>query len=149
MKLCRAVISTASIVTGLAGFYFRYRVADDLVPALLRNGVDHNPAVALLRDRARHRDLLLGEAHPAKLHGQPLERAGVAAGGGRVGPGHLSHRVEAVEDVAGQARLLGELGIDVDRVEVARRAGVAVRQILVRRDLELRDGVALIHLTPP
>ena len=37
----------------------------------------------------------------------------------------------------GQADLLGELGVDVDRVEVARRARVAVRQVLVRRDLQL------------
>ena len=38
---------------------------------------------------------------------------------------------------AGQADGLCELGVDVDRVEVARRARVAVRQVLVGSDLQL------------
>ena len=39
----------------------------------------------------------------------------------------------------GSPTCLGELVVDVDRVEVARRAGVAVRQVLVGSDLQLRD----------
>ena len=108
-------------------------VADDALAALLRLGLDHHDAVALLLDRAGDGDLLLGEAHPAELHGEPPERARVAAGGRHVGARHLGHHVEAVQDVARQAHLLGELGVDVDRVEVSGGARVAVREVLVRR----------------
>src|SRR5215218_7719174 len=102
-------------------------VADDPLAALLGLGRDHDARGALLLDRACDRDLLLGEAHPPKLDGQPLESARVAAGRVHVRPGDLGHRVEAVQDVARQADLLGELGVDVDRIEIARCPGVAVR----------------------
>jgi hypothetical protein len=42
-----------------------------------------------------------------------------------------------VEDVLRQADGLRELGVDVDRIEIARGAGIAVGQILVGRHLEL------------
>src|SRR5680860_139631 len=120
-------------------------VADDLVAALLGHRVHHHGAVAGLLDGARHRDLLLGHAHAAELHGEALEGARIAAGRAHVGARHLGHAIEAVKDVARQAHLLGELVVDVDRVEVARGARVAVREVLVRRDLQLGDLIALVH----
>ena len=107
--------------------------------------VSTTTVLAGLLHGARHGDLLLGHAHAAELDGEALQRARVAAGGGHVGARHLRHPVEAVEDVARQADLLGELVVDVDRVEVARGAGVPVRQVLVRRDLQLGDLIALGH----
>src|SRR5204863_8362283 len=52
-------------------------------------------------------------------------------------------------DVRGQAHRLRELAVDVDRVEVARRAGVAVRHVLVGRHPQLLDLVALVHERHP
>src|SRR5215210_6139136 len=118
-------------------------VLDDLVSALLGLGGDDHAPLALLLHRAGNRDLLLGEPHPAELDGQPPQAPRIATGGVDARPGHLGHRPQAVEDVRGQAHLLRELGVDVDRVEVARRARVAVRQIPVRRDLEVD-----VHDTP-
>src|SRR4051794_22059129 len=50
-----------------------------------------------------------------------------------------------MEDLARQADLPGEVVVDVDRVEVARRAGVADGQVLVGRDLQRGDLVAGLH----
>src|SRR5262249_36766895 len=73
-----------------------FRVLDDLVAALLGHGVDDQTAVvAHLLHGAAHRDLLLGEAHAAELHGQALERAEVAAGGHHVRARDERHAVEA------------------------------------------------------
>ena len=69
-------------------------------------------------------DLLLEHAHAAKLHREPLEPLRAAEGLG-VGASHLGHRPQPVQDAAGEAHLLGELLVDVDRVEVTRGAGVA------------------------
>ena len=88
-------------------------------------------AVVGLLDGAGDRHLLLGEAHAAELDREALQRARVAAGDRGVGARDLGHRPEAVQDAAGQADRLGELGVDVDRVEVAggaRRSG-AVRHL--------------------
>ena len=46
----------------------------------------------------------------------------------------------------GRPTCLGELGVDVDRVEVAGGARVAVRQVLVGRHPELRDRVARLQI---
>src|SRR6188472_4029201 len=134
IRLCREEISTA---LNLVRFELGFRVPDDAVAALLRDQLDHDPAVVALLLRPGDADLLLREAHPAELDGEAPERARVASGGVRAGPRHLGHRVEAVQDVRRESDLLRELGVDVDRVEVARRARVAVREVLVRRDLEL------------
>ena len=94
-------------------------------------------------DGAGDDDLLLRQPHPAELDREPLQRPRIAAGERcGVGSGDEAHRVEAVEDVARQADRLRELVVDVDRVEVARGARVAVRQVLVRRDPQLRDRVS-------
>ena len=45
----------------------------------------------------------------------------------------------------GQPDRRRELLVDVDRVEVARRSRIAVRQVLVGRDPQLLDLVALVH----
>src|SRR3954454_7766239 len=124
-----------------------FGVADYLVPLLLRHRVDHGHSVAQLLDGAGHDDLLLGEPHSAELDAQAPELARVAARGGGVRARHLGHAVEAVEDVARQPDVAGELGVDVDRVEVARRARVAVRQVAVGRDLQLGNPLALVHLS--
>src|SRR5215207_175568 len=118
-------------------------VLDDLVAVLHGLGGDHHAPVAFLLNRAGHGDLLFGEAHPAELHRQPPQAAGIAAGGVHNRARHLRHRPQPVQDVRRQADLLRELRVDVDRVEVARRAGVAVRQVLVRGDLEID-----VHDTP-
>ena len=73
-----------------------------------------------------------GKAHSAELDRKPLQRARVARGHRGVGPRDLGHRPEPVEDAAGQADLLCELLVDVDRVHVARCLGVAFRQALRR-----------------
>src|SRR6185436_5103789 len=82
-------------------------------------------------------------AHAAELNREPLQAARVAPG--RVGAGarDLGHRPEAVQDRRREPDLLGELAVDVDRVEVAGRARVPVRQVLVGRDLQLD-----VHETP-
>src|SRR3954454_24442465 len=130
MNVSREVISTPSnLGAGQLGF----GVLDDLVVALGRLEGDH----AVLVRRARDHDLLLRQAHPAELDGQSLERARVAARRAGHRTRDLRHRVEPVQDVRRQPDLLGELTVDVDRVEVARRARVAVRQVLVRRHLQL------------
>ena len=82
------------------------------------------------------------EAHAAELDREALESARVAAHGRGVGPRHLGHRVEAVQDHAGQADALGELLVDVDRVGIAGGVLVALRQPRIGRDLELGDRVA-------
>ncbi len=82
----------------------------------------------------------LGDAHAAELDGEALQRLRVAAGDGVVGPRDEAHHVEPVEDVAGEANRPGELGVDVDRVEVARGPRVAVGQVLVRGDAAARGS---------
>ena len=103
-------------------------------------------AAVALGDGAGDDDLLLGHAHAAELDREPLQRPRVTARGLGVGTRHLGHRVEAVEDVARQADRLGELGVDVDRVEVAGRARVAMRQVLVGGDAQLGERVALVQV---
>src|SRR5215204_5343786 len=124
-------------------------VADDPVAVLLGLEGDERAPVARLADRPAHDYLLLGEAHAAELDREPPQRRGVAVRGLGARPRHQRHRVEPVEDVRGQADLPRELGIDMDGVEVARRAGVAVRQVLVRGDPQLLDRLALLHAHPP
>ena len=75
-------------------------------------------------------------ADAAELDLEALEPVGTAELL-RVRPCDLRHRVQAVQDPAGQPDLPGELLVDVDRVEVARCAGVADGHIAVRGDLEL------------
>src|SRR3954447_16102065 len=119
-------------------------VADDRAPVLLGDGVDDGDAVLDAIDLPGHRDLALEHPHPAERDAQALERVRAA---GRLGlrAGDLGHRPEAVEDLARQPDLLGEVVVDVDRVEVARRTGVADGQVPVRRDLDRRDLVARAH----
>ena len=73
-------------------------------------------------------------------------RSGPPSGLG-VGASHLGHGPEPVQDPPGEADLLRELLVDVNRVEVARGAGVADRQIPVGGDLEL-ELVAGLHDSP-
>ena len=86
-------------------------------------------------------DLLAHPAHPAELDAERLELVGTAGGVG-VGPRHLRHRPQPVQDPPRKPDALGELLVDVDRVEVARRARVAHGHVRIGRDLEL-DRVAL------
>ena len=106
-------------------------VADDRLAGLLGLRVDDRYSVVDLAHRAGHDDFLLGEAHAPELHRQALELVGPARGL-RLGARHLGHRPQPVQDAAGQADLLGELLVDVDRVEVSRRARVADGHVLVR-----------------
>src|SRR4051794_13424039 len=113
-------------------------VSDDGSPGLFCNCFYDRDAIFLLADRRAHDDLLLGHPHAAELHAEALEPVGTATALG-LRPRDLGHGVEAVQDLAGQADLLGELLVDVDRVEVARRARVADREVLVRHHRQLRD----------
>src|SRR4029079_1075697 len=99
-------------------------VPDYAVVALDGLRRDHDAALPLLLHRPRHGELLLREAHAAELNGEPLQAARVAPR--RVGAGarDLGHRPEAVQDRRREPDLLGELAVDVDRVEVAGRARV-------------------------
>jgi hypothetical protein len=57
-----------------------------------------------------------------------------------------------VKDVARQPDHFRELVVDMDRVEVARGAGVAMRQVLVGGDAQLRNLIAHLqigHFKPP
>src|SRR5215211_4457948 len=127
----------------------RLGVADDPVAVLLGLEVDERAPVARLADRPTHHYLRLGEAHAAELDREPPQRRRVAARGQGARPGHQRHRVEPVEDVRRQADLPRELGVNMDRVEVARGARVAVRQVLVRGDPQLLDRLAVAHAHPP
>ena len=106
--------------------------------ALLGDRVDQHAAVGGLAHGASDHDLLLGHAHAAKLDREALEMLGAA---GRLGlrARDLGHRPEAVQDAPGQADGARELLVDVDRVEVARGAGVAGGEVLVGRDPHLGD----------
>src|SRR5436853_746796 len=130
---------------------FGLSVLDQRRLALGGDGIDDDAAALSRFDRASDNDLLLGDAHPTHLHREALQRPRVAVGEGRVGFRHQPHRVEAVEDVPRQPDGFRELVVDVDRVEVTRGAGVAVRQVLVRGDPQLRDLVACVqsHLHTP
>ena len=111
-------------------------VADDLLAVLLGDRVDDRAPVADLAHRAAHDDLLLGHAHAAELHRQPLQVRGPAR---RLGlrARDLRHRPQPVQDPPRQPDRARELLVDVDRVEVARGARVAIGQVLVRRDAQL------------
>ena len=61
--------------------------------------------------------------------------------------GALRHRPQSVQDAARQADRFRELVVEVDRVEVAARARVAVRQVAVRSDLHLTMFVHRPSLT--
>src|SRR4051812_48623826 len=52
----------------------RLGVADDLVSALLGDGLDHRPAVGDLRHLTAHDELLLEQPDAAELDRQALER---------------------------------------------------------------------------
>src|SRR5512144_98661 len=119
-------VSTERIVGTLVGGQLCLGVPDHLIVALGGDRVDDHAPVAGLLDRAADHQLLLGEAHAAELDREALERARVAAGELGVAAGDLGHHPEAMQDVAGQADPLGELRVDVDRVEVPGRAGVAM-----------------------
>src|SRR3954447_13378376 len=144
-------LSTAPIVGGAPGGLpdaeARLGVADDGLAVLLGHGVDDRDAVGHILDRARDRDLALGQPDAAELDGQALERIRAAAGLG-LGPRDLRHRPQAVQDLARQPDLLGEVVVDVDRVEVAGRARVADRDVAVGRDLELGELLAGLHHAP-
>src|SRR5215213_5397128 len=130
MNVWREESSTPSnLGAGQLGF----GVLDDLVVAL--GGLERDNALLVLG--SGDDDLLLRQAHSAELNGQPAQRARVAAAGLGAGASDLRHRVEAVQDVRREPHLLGELRVEVDRVEVARRARVAIRQVLVGRHLQL------------
>jgi hypothetical protein len=108
-------------------------------------------AVGDVLDRRGHDDLLLEHAHPAELDAQPAQRVR-AAGGLGLGARDLGHRPQPVQDPSGQADLLGELLVDVDRVEVPGGARVADGQVAVGRDLEVGQrlaGLELGHGQPP
>src|SRR5512132_3051838 len=120
----------SSLRSGYANL--RFALADDLPPVLLRLGLDRRHAVLDGLDARGHGELLLGEAHAAELHRQAPELARLADGAR-----DLRHGPEAMEDAAREADRLRELLVNVDRVEVARRARVAVGEVAVRRDLEL------------
>src|SRR5919107_2049259 len=122
-------------------------VADDRLAVLLGDGVHDGDAVARLLHGARDRDLALGEGDTAELDLEPLERVRPAGGLGQRA-GDLRHRPQAMEDLAGEADLLGEVVVDVDGVEVARRARVADGEVAVGRDLELGQLLAGLHHEP-
>src|SRR3954453_14422225 len=109
-------------------------LADDPAAVLLGLGLDLRHAVGFIRDGRGDGDLLLGEAHAAELDLEALELPRLADRAGDLG-----HRPEAMEDAAGEPDRLGELLVDVDRVEVAGRARVAIRQVTVRGDLQIGD----------
>ena len=75
-----------------------------------------------------------------------VARAHTDAAGVRLGARDLGHRPQPVQDPPGQADRLGELLVDVDRVEVARGAGVAVGQEAVGRDTQLRKVLAVLQV---
>src|SRR5437870_7888030 len=77
-------------------------VADDLVAALLRDRVDHDPGTVGLAHGAADDDLLLWQPHAAKLDRQALEVLGPSR---RLGlrAGDLRHGPQTVKDLAGQA----------------------------------------------
>lgn len=122
-------------------------VADDPPAALLAAAFDDGQAAVDRTHLPRHDELLLGQAHAAELHAQALQGLRPAAGF-RVSARDLGHRVEAVQDPPRQPDLLRELLVDVDRVEVAGRPGVADREVPVGRDRERRDLVAGLHRAP-
>ena len=117
---------------------FCLSVADRLVFALCSDGVDHH--------RSPSTDLTV-PLTTISVSGAPMPRnwteSRFSAPGrhrpSRCGARDQAHHVEAVQDRVRQPDRLGELGIDVDRVEVARGAGVAVRQVLVGGDPQLGD----------
>src|SRR4051812_21806955 len=123
----------------------RLGVPDDPVLALRRLHVHHRGAVGHRAHASAHHDLLLREAHTAELNRETSHSPRIATGDGLYGARHLRHAVKPVKDVRRQADRRRELLVDVDRVEVARGAGVAVREVLVRRHPQLFDLVALVH----
>jgi hypothetical protein len=76
------------------------------------------------------------------------ERRLSRSGGLGLGARDLGHRPQAVEDPARQADRARELVVDVDRVEVARRARVANGQVAVGSDLQVRQPLAGVHHSP-
>src|SRR6476646_8896778 len=70
-------------------------VADELIPALLGDSVDHDTVAVDRLDRAADGDLLLGHSHAAELHAEALQGAGVAVCQPGVGAGDEAHHVEA------------------------------------------------------
>src|SRR5205807_5331154 len=96
--------------------------------------------------RSPHHDFLSHAAHPPELHREALELLWPASGLG-VRARHLRHRPQAVEDPAGEAYLLGERLVDVDRVEVARRACVADGDVRVGGHPQL--GPLALREAPP
>src|SRR4029079_548255 len=128
----------------LLDLQLRLGVADDRAAVLLGDGVHRRDAALDGRDAPGHGDLGLWDAHAAERHAEALERVRAARGLG-LRPGDLRHRPQAVEDLPREPDLVGEVVVDVDRVEVARRARVADRQVLVGRDRDGRDLVAGLH----
>src|ERR1039457_1812406 len=107
-----------------SGFQLDARAANDRPRLLLRRGADDQPLPRpLLDDRADH-DLVLGECDAAKLDREPLEMLGTSERLG-LGARQQGHRVEAVKDPPGKPNRLGELIVEMDRIEVAGGAGVA------------------------
>src|SRR5215217_7543441 len=119
-------VSTPAILRAETGL----PALDDLLSVLLGVARDRAVLARLRRDG----DLRLRQPHAAELDLEALQRQRVA---GRLGLGarHLRHRPQAVQDPAGQPHGSRELVVQVDRVEVARRAGVAVGQVAVGSDL--------------
>src|SRR3954447_14743681 len=102
-----------------------FRVLDDVPVVLAGDQVEQQAALAVVLLGSGHDDLLLRKPDAAELDRQPLQPARVAAARIDRGSGHLGHAPEPVEDVAWKADRFRELRIQVDRIEVARRTGVA------------------------
>src|SRR5690349_17684235 len=144
-KRCRSLISTQE----------SFAAAVSVLPAELGLAVLDDRAVALTRGKLqpsvtclgrRDDDLLLGQADAAELHGQPLQLARVAAAGIDRCTRNLGHAPEPVQDVPREADRLRELGVQVNRVEVARRACVAEGKVLVRCDLQLAHRTMFVQV---
>src|SRR5438874_2212025 len=97
---CSRAIS-APLVSPASSDKLGLGVLDDRLAVLLGPRADASDAIRDLVDVPGDDDLLLHHAHPAELHAEALERLG-AAGGLRVGAGHLRHRPQPVQDPPGQ-----------------------------------------------
>src|ERR687887_1592890 len=102
---------------------------------------DRDPAAVDLGHLAPGGEGLARLDHRREADPQPLDRRRVARPAGHH-PRRDAHRVHAVGDHAGQADRLGDLVVPVDRVEVARGAGVADQVGAFDRLGDLGQGVA-------
>src|SRR4029077_11439839 len=99
--------------------YFSLGILDRHVLALGGDDIYRRLAVLDRLDRAADDDLGLRRTHATKLDREAFHRARIAANRFGAGTGDEAHHVEAVQDRIGQPDRFRELGVDVDRVEVA------------------------------